>query len=90
MKDENNRGWHFSRQMNISSLIQIVLLASLIIGTWVNLQRQLSELGNDVTTLLRKQEKMENRMEMLGEKCIGFEYRISGIERQIVKSDKSL
>ncbi len=87
MNGGNDRKWHFSKQMNISGIVQIVLLASLIIGTWVNLQQQIGQLGNDVTTLLKKQEKVEIRMEALGEKSIGFEYRISGIERQIQVSD---
>ena len=37
-------GWSFNRQINLSVLVQLVLLASLIVGSWVNLQRQLDGL----------------------------------------------
>jgi hypothetical protein len=35
-------------------------LASLIIGSWVNLQRQLDLLQNDVNVLLKRQEQWQS------------------------------
>ncbi len=52
-KFEKPRGWEFNRQINVSVLLQLVFLASLIVGSWVNLQRQLDLLQHDVTILLQ-------------------------------------
>ena len=41
MAEANSKSWQFNRQINVSVLVQLVLLASLIVGSWVNLQRQL-------------------------------------------------
>ena len=54
-KNHNQRGWQFNRQINVSVLVQLVFLASLIVGSWVNLQRQLDLLQRDVTMLLQRQ-----------------------------------
>ncbi|MHC4095725.1 MAG: hypothetical protein ACYSU3_06665 [Planctomycetota bacterium] len=47
-KFEKSRIWEFNRQINVSVLVQLVFLASLIVGSWVNLQRQLDLLQHDV------------------------------------------
>jgi len=41
MTEENLNRWQFNRVVNLSVLVQLVFLGSLIIGSWVNLQRQL-------------------------------------------------
>jgi membrane protein involved in colicin uptake len=82
-KNNNGKSWKFNRQVNVSVLIQIVLLASLIVGSWVNLQGQLDMLQKDVTVLLDNQNKFERRIESLQAKSIAFEYRIRAIEKQI-------
>jgi len=79
----NGKNWKLNRQVNVSVLIQLVLLASLIVGSWVNLQRQLDMLQKDVTVLLGNQRKFEQRTENLQAKSIAFEYRIRAIEKQI-------
>jgi hypothetical protein len=35
MTAQNN--WKFDRQVNLGVIVQLVLLASLIVGSWVNL-----------------------------------------------------
>jgi predicted negative regulator of RcsB-dependent stress response len=47
-KNNNGKSWKFNRQVNVSVLIQIVLLASLIVGSWVNLQGQLDMLQKSI------------------------------------------
>lgn len=69
-----------NKQINLSVVVQIIFLASLIIGTWVNLQRQLCLLRADMDRLIKCQEKFSQRIETLNEQCIGFEYRIRNIE----------
>jgi len=82
MTEENNRSWRFNRQVNLSVMIQILFLASLIIGSWVNLQRQLDLLQRDVTMLLESQKRFELKTEQLSAKGIEYEYRLQAIEKQ--------
>jgi hypothetical protein len=79
---ENNSGkWQFNRQINISTLVQLLLLAALIVGSWANLQRQLDLLQHDVTTLLHQQKDFKTRLELLSEKSVSYEYRLQAIEK---------
>ena len=80
-KFEKPRSWEFNRQINVSTLIQLVLLAALIIGSWVNLQRQLDLLQHDVSILLQSQRNFEQKLESLSAKSISYEYRIRAIEK---------
>ena len=84
-KFEKPRGWEFNRQINVSVLVQLVFLASLIVGSWVNLQRQLDLLQRDVTYLCRCQENVEQKLESLSAKSISYEYRLQALERAFTK-----
>ena len=86
-KNQNQRTWQFNRQINISVLIQLVLLASLIVGSWVNLQRQLDLLQRDVTMLLQCQKDYTQKLETLSARSISYEYRLRALERQISEAD---
>jgi hypothetical protein len=81
----SSRVWQFNRQVNISMLVQLVLLASLILGSWVNLQRQLDILQHDVTVLLQCQKEFQQKVELLSEKCISYEYRVRALEKVLEK-----
>jgi len=59
MTQGNTNGWRLNRQINLSVIIQLVLLASLIVGSWLNLQRQLDLLQRDVSMLLQSQNSIE-------------------------------
>jgi hypothetical protein len=87
MAEENSRGWQFNRRINLSVLLQLVFLASLIVGSWVNLQRQLDLLQHDVTYLCRCQEDFQQKLELLSDKSITYEYRLRAIEKHIPKAD---
>ena len=80
MKTHNDQ-WHISRQLGVSVFVQLVLLASLIIGTWVNLQRQLCLLQNNIEQLISVQQKFQEKVESLNTMCIGYEYRLQAIEK---------
>ena len=86
MADINSRSWQFNRQVNLSVLVQLVFLASLIVGSWVNLQRQLDLLQRDVTMLLQCQKNFEQKLEMLSAKSISYEYRLRAIEKVLTKA----
>jgi len=81
MADNNTRIWQFNRQINVSVLVQLLLLAALIVGSYVNLQRQLYLLQHDVTILLESQRRFEQKLEVLSEKSISYEYRLRAVER---------
>ena len=89
MTKTNSRNWHFNRQLNLSVLIELVLLASLIIGSWVNLQRQLDLLQRDVTMLLQCQKSFEQKLELLSADNIAYEYRLRALEKVLNKSNTS-
>ena len=73
--------WRLDRRINLSVLVQLLLLASLILGSWLNLQRQLDRLGHDVRTLLETQRHFQQRLEMLTERSLSAEYRLQTLER---------
>ena len=87
MVKENSKSWQFNRQINVSVMVQLVLLASLILGSWVNLQRQLDLLQRDVGMLLQSHQNFEQKLESLWSKSISYEYRLRAIEKQISKAD---
>ena len=89
MAEENSRSWQFNRRVNLSVLVQLVFLASLIVGSWVNLQRQLDLLQRDVTMLLRCQKDFQQKLELLQSKSISYEYRLRALERDLNKMDAS-
>jgi len=83
----NTKGWRLNRQINLSVIVQLVLLASLIVGSWVNLQRQLDLLQRDVSMLLQSQNSIDQKLESLWTKSISHEYRLQAIEKQKSKTD---
>ncbi len=87
MAEGNSKSWQFNRQINVSVLVQLVLLASLIVGSWVNLQRQLDLLQRYVSMLLQCQKNFEQKLESLWSKSISYEYRLRAIEKHISESD---
>ncbi len=90
MAEVNSKSWQFNRQINVSVLVQLVLLASLIVGSWVNLQRQLDLLQRDVSMLLQCQKSFEQKLESLWSKSISYEYRLRAIEKEISKANSDV
>lgn len=82
MSLQSTKNWHFNRQINISVLIQLVLLASLIVGSWINLQRQLYLLQHDVQILLQNQKAFCSKLESLQTTSISHEYRLRTVEKR--------
>ncbi len=89
MAEENSRSWQFNRRVNLSVLVQLVFLASLIVGSWVNLQRQLDLLQHDVTYLCQCQKNFQQKLELLQSKSISYEYRLRALERDLNKTNTS-
>ena len=54
------------------------VLASLILGSWLNLQRQ-----RDVTMLLKTNETFTEKLERLSNRTISHEYRLQAIEKSL-------
>ena len=76
-------GWRLNRQVNISVLVQLLFLASLIVGSWVNLQRQLDLLQHDVSMLLESNQKFQEKLEGLSVKSVATDYRLKAVEKSI-------
>ncbi len=87
MAEGNSKSWQFNRQINVSVLIQLLFLASLIMGSWVNLQRQLDLLQRDVTMLLQCQKNFEQKLESLWSQSISYEYRLRALEKVSTKTN---
>ena len=87
MAEENSRSWRVNRQVNLSVLVQLIFLASLIVGSWVNLQRQLDLLQRDVGLILERQKAFQEKFESLQEKAIAYEYRLRAVEKAISQTD---
>ena len=81
MTEVKPQSWQLNRQVNVSVLVQLVLLASLIVGSWVNLQRQLDLLQHDVTILLQSNQQFQQKLELLQAKSISYEYRLRAVEK---------
>jgi hypothetical protein len=81
------KSWQLNRQINVSVIVQLVLLSSLIVGSWVNLQRQLDLLQRDMSMLLQCQNNLQQKLESLWSKSISYEYRLRAIEKRITKAD---
>jgi len=88
MTPKNSKSWRLNRQINLSLIVQLVLLASLIVGSWINLQRQLDLLQRDISMLLQSQNSIEQKLESLWTKSISHEYRLQAVEKQAMKSEK--
>ena len=89
MTPTNSKSWRLNRQINLSVIVQLVLLASLIVGSWVNLQRQLDLLQRDMSMLLQSQNSIEKKLESLWTKSISHEYRLQAVEKHDAKSEQA-
>jgi chromosome segregation ATPase len=89
MTPGNSKSWRLNRQINLSVIVQLVLLASLIVGSWVNLQRQLDLLQRDVSMLLQSQNSLQQKLDSLWTKSISYEYRLQAIEKRAAKSEET-
>lgn len=75
--------WRLDRRISLSVLVQLMVLASLIVGSWLNLQRQLDLLQRDVTMLLDAQKSVTQKLEVLSSQSLSHEYRVQALEKQL-------
>ena len=76
-----NNSWRLRRKLGLSELVQLILLGSLIIGSWANIQHQLDMLGYDVGLILKCQEDFQQRIEKLQVASIKHECRLRFLEK---------
>jgi flagellar biosynthesis chaperone FliJ len=81
MRNVNTTTWRLDRRINLSVLLQLTVLASMILASWVNLQRQLDSLQHDVAALLQSQREFQQKLELLTERGFSHEYRLQVIEK---------
>lgn len=82
MAKDNTATWRLDRRVNLSVLLQLMVLVSLILGSWVNLQRQLDSLQHDVNTLLENHKQFQQKLELLSEQSLSHEYRLQALEKK--------
>ena len=82
-----SKSLRLNRQISLSVIVQLMFLASLIVGSWLNLQRQLDLLQRDVSTLLRSQDGLQTRIESLWTQSLSHEYRLQALEKHFTKAD---
>ncbi len=82
MARQNGKTWRLNKTVNLSVLVQLAFLATLIVGSWINLQRQLDSLQRDVTSLLETQKRSMEKVEALQEKVISHEFRLKQLEKE--------
>lgn len=75
--------WRLDRRISMSVLVQLMVLASLIVGSWLNLQRQLDLLQRDVTMLLSAQESVTQKLEVVSSQSLSHEYRVQALEKRL-------
>ena len=85
-----SNSWRLNRQISISTIVQILLLASLIIGSWLNLQCQLDVVGHDVSRLLEGQQRFGEKLEAVSADVIAHEYQLRSLrsELELIKSER--
>jgi len=89
MRKGNSTRWRLDRRINLSVLVQIMVLASLILGSWINLQRQLDAVQHDVNSLLQSQRDFQRRLELFSQRSISYEYRLRAMEGTLSASTNS-
>ena len=82
MPKEPTTTWRLDRRINLSVLMQLMVLASLILASWVNLQRELDRLQRDVVMLLDSQKAFQQKLDSLSERSLSCEYRLQVLERE--------
>ena len=60
----------------------------MIVGSWMNLQRQLDLLQHDVSMLVKSNNKFQEKLESLWAESIGREYRLRTVEKVLAKKDQ--
>ena len=88
MTRSHSKTWRLNRQINLAVIVQLALLASLIIGSWANLQSQLDILQHDVTSLLQSQQAFQQKLDSLWTKSISYKYRLQAVEKHVAGRKK--
>ena len=83
MTTDNPTHWRLDRRISLSVLLQLLVLVSLILGSWVNLQRQLDGVQRDIIRVLDSQKDFQRRLELLTERSISYEYRLRSLENTL-------
>jgi hypothetical protein len=80
--------WRFKKEINLGVVIQLCLMASLVVGSWLNLERRIDALQHDVDTLLKGQDRFSGKVEELSADSVRHAYRLEVIERTMEKENR--
>ena len=73
---ETKTGWIFKKEISFSTVIQLTTLTVLILGSWINLQKQIYIVQHDLSRLLEQNKNYTLKVEQLKEKSIALEYQL--------------
>jgi hypothetical protein len=89
MVTQSPNRWRLDRRIDLSVLLQIMTLASLIVGSWINIQRQLDQLQRDVTVVLESQKTNTAKLETVSAQALAHEYRLQAVEKRLSATGQS-
>ena len=85
MIEKTSNRWRLNRVVNLSVILQLVCLGSLIVGSWVNLQGQLDLLAHDVKRLVESNKEFHQKIENLWIGSVETEYRLRNVEKAVAR-----
>ena len=81
--------WEISKTLNITMVIQMVLLAGLIFNSWKDVEYQLDILKKDTAKIIETQNNICDLQKQEELKFVTLECRIQSLEQKINKSRKN-
>jgi hypothetical protein len=84
----SRNAWHLKKEITLGVVIQLCLMASLIVGSWLNLERRIDSLQHDVDSLLKGQDRFSKQVEELSAEAVRHEYRLEVLEKTMAKEKR--
>ena len=90
-KETNGDGatWRFRREVTLGTLLQLVVLLTMVVAGWSNLQRELAVIHHDLTQLIESNREQLQRIETLSWRVEHHEYRLGRIGAKANERDGS-
>ena len=79
--------WSFRREVTLGTVLHIIIILSMVIAGWSNLQQELALIRYELTQLVLSKERLCEHMEKLDEQSRRFDYRIMKLEEKTRRSE---
>ena len=74
--------WCFRREVTLGTVLHIIVILSMVIAGWSNLQKELVLIRHELTQLIISKEQLCEHMEKLSERSRSHDYRIMKLEEK--------